>query len=387
MIEQHAASGTSGDDLIRSISMRLGTLEREIAASHARERRWKRVALATALPLVALACVAATQASGISDVVRARRFEVVDSSNRVVFLAAVGEHGGQVDVWGPAGANVVRMGANAQGGDLAMWNSRGQLVTGMYATEAGGRVETNTTDGSMTAMLATNERGPAFALADAQGRPLFAAAAAEGSVGVSVRSPEGRELVAMGAASGKAGVMRVADSAGVPVVELTSGDDGGTVTCATRAGTRAASLGVMAPDAGGAMVLYAPGGNETVSAQARTDAGAQITLGRSADEPMMVMQTGAGDAPLFSLMSGGLRLVGLGATTNGGLLNLGNASGTPVVVVGAAADADGGALSLRGGQGQQLVRAGIDKVGAGEVAVYDGPGLRKKVLGAVTTAP
>ena len=41
----------------------------------------------------------------------------------------------------------------------------------------------------------------------------------------------------------------------------------------------------------------------------------------------------------------------------------------------------------RGGQGQQLVRVGIDKVGAGEVAVYDGPGLRKKVLGAVSSAP
>ena len=387
MIEQHAASGCPSDDRIDSINARLGALEREVLAAHSRERRWKRVALCTALPLVALACVAATQASGISDVIRARRFEVVDSSNRVVFLAAVGEHGGQVDVWGPAGANVVRMGANAQGGDLAMWNSRGELVTGMYATEVGGRVETNTTDGSMTAMLATNERGPAFALADAEGRPLFAAAAAEGSVGVSVRSAEGRELVAMGAASGKAGVMRVADAAGVPVVELTSGDDGGTVTCATRAGTRAAALGVMAPDAGGSMALYAPGGNETVSAQARTDAGAQITLGRSADEPLMVMQTGAADAPLFSMMSGGLRLVGLGATANGGLLNLGNASGTPVVVVGAAADADGGAMSLRGGQGQQLVRVGIDKVGAGEVAVYDGPGLRKKVLGAVSSAP
>jgi hypothetical protein len=370
-----------------SISRRIDALEREIAHARSGERRWRRVAIAAALPLIGLACIAATQASSVSDVVRARRFEVVDANNRVVFLAAVGEHGGQVDLWGPAGANVVRMGANAQGGDLAMWNSRGQLVTGMYATGEGGRVETNTTDGSMTAMLATNERGPAFALADADGRPLFAAAAAEGSVGVSVRSTDGRELVAMGAAAGKGGVMRVADAAGVPVVQLASGDDGGTVTCATRAGTRAATLGVMAPDAGGSMVLYAPGGTETVTAQARTDAGAQITLGRSAEEPTVVLQTGAADAPMLSLMSGGLRLVGLGATTTGGLLNLGNASGTPVVVVGAAADADGGAMSLRGGQGQQLVRVGIDKVGAGEVAVYDGPGLRKKVLGAVSTAP
>ena len=387
MTDHHAASGSRGDDRIDSITARLGALEQEIARAHASARRWKRIALCAAMPLVALAGIAATQSTAISDVVRARRFEVVDSSNRVVFLAAVGEHGGQVDVWGPGGANVVRMGANPQGGDLAMWNARGQLVTGMYATEAGGRVETNTTDGSMTAMLATNERGPAFALADAEGRPLFAAAAAEGSVGVSVRSAEGRELVAMGAAAGKAGVMRVADSAGVPVVELTSGDDGGTVTCTTRAGTRAATLGVVAPDAGGSMVLYAPGGTQTVCAQARTEAGAQITLGRSAEEPLVVMQTGAGDSPLVSLMSGGLRLAGLGATANGGLLNLANASGTPVVVAGAAADADGGAMSLRGGQGQQLVRMGIDTVGAGEVAVYDGPGLRKKVLGAVSTAP
>lgn len=378
---------TSTDSRIADVLSRMDRIERDLRDARSASRRWRRISLALAVPLVALAGVAATQNPGVVDVVRARRFEVVDAKDRVVFLAAVGEHGGQVDLWGPGGANVVRMGANAQGGDLAMWNGRGQLVSGMYATDVGGRVETVMADGSMSAMLATNEQGPAVALVDAEGRPLFAAAAAESSVGLSVRNTDGRELVAMGAPAGKGGVLRVADTAGVPVVQLSSGDDGGLVTCATRAGTRAASLGVLAPDQGGAMMLYAPGGTETVIAQARTDAGAQLTLGKSAEEPLLVLQTGAQDAPMVSLMSGGLRQAGLGATAAGGLLNLSNASGTPVVVAGAAADANGGALSLRGGQGQQLVRMGVDTVGAGEIAVYDGPGLRKKVFGAISNAP
>ncbi|MEN9668193.1 MAG: hypothetical protein RLZZ386_100, partial [Planctomycetota bacterium] len=75
------------------------------------------------------------------------------------------------------------------------------------------------------------------------------------------------------------------------------------------------------------------------------------------------------------------------ASTNGGLLNLAKTDGKAVIVAGAASDADGGAISVRSGSGSQLVRVGVDRIGAGEVAVYDGPGTRKRVLSAIASAP
>ncbi len=364
---------------------RLDRVERESASAMRHARRWRTGALVMAGASVAFATLAATQSARTPDVIRARRFEVVDQNDKIIFLAGIGQNGGQIDIWGNGGTNVLRLGANADGGDLVVWNAKGQGVAAMYATSSGGRVEATMPEGS--AMLRAEGSSPSVIISDASDRPRFVATMAGETAGISVRHSGGQELVALGASAGSGGIVRVSEPDGTLAAQMLAYDTGGVVECASRSGGRAASLGSGTEGAGGTLSLFAPDGSEALSAQARTDAGARLSLLGTNGQPVAIVETGATNAGLFSLVSDGKRIAGLGASARGGLLNLCGPDGKALVAAGAASDADGGAISVRSGNGGQIVRLGIDRVGGGEVAVYDGPGARKRVLNASSAQP
>ena len=81
----------------QTLSQRMESLEARIAElQHAsvNARRWKTLAVTAGVALIALAGVAATQSSQTADVIRARRFEVVDQNDKIVLLAGIGQNGG-----------------------------------------------------------------------------------------------------------------------------------------------------------------------------------------------------------------------------------------------------------------------------------------------------
>ncbi len=382
-----AACATSHSPTIESLAERLDQLESCANASASAARRWRRVAIATGATALAFATLAATQSARTPDVIRARRFEVVDKDDKIVLLAGIGQNGGQLDLWANGGSNVVRIGANNDGGDLSLWNTKQQGVAAIYATPQGARIEATMADASGSAMLRAEGAGPSIVIADGQDRPRVVATAAAGSAGISVRNENGQELAAMGAADGSGGIMRVAQPDGVIASQLLAVESGGMVECTTRAGVRAASFGSPAATTGGSVVLFTPEGSEALTLTAHTDQGSRMALLGPAGDAIAVVEGGADNTGLFALFAQGKRVAALGASTSGGLLNLAKADGRAVVVAGVASDADGGAVSIRSGTGSQLVRLGIDRVGAGEVAVYDGPGTRKRVLNATSAQP
>ena len=385
-MNRHKMSDVS--DSLSTLDALRARLDRVEAASQATAksaRRWRRAALAIGAIAVAFGAMAATQSARTPDVIRARRFEVVDQHDKIVLLAGIGQNGGQIDVWGAGGTNVVRVSANTDGGDIVVWNGKGQAVGAMYATSAGGRVEASMPEGA--AILRAEGAAPSVVLADGDSRPRFVATVAGDAAGVSVRHSAGHELVALGASPGSGGIVRVAEPDGTLAAQMLAYDFGGVIECASRTGGRAAMFGCNSPDTGGSLSLFAPDGNETLSAQARTDAGARLSLLGDQSQPVAVIESGATNAGLISLVSSGKRLVGLGTSAQGGLLNLCGPEGRALVAIGAASDADGGALSVLSGTGGQLVRLGVDRLGGGEVAVYDGPGTRKRVLNATAAQP
>ena len=373
-----------------TLSQRMERLEASLAElKHAdlRARRWKTLAVTAGVALIALAGVAATQSARTPDVIRARRFEVVDQNDKIVLLAGIGQNGGQIDVWGNNGTNVLRFGANNDGGDLAIWNTEGKGVAGLYATAQGGRVEAVMPDGSGSALLRAEGTGPAMVIADGQSHPRIVATMAGSSTGISVRTADGKELVAMGASDGDGGIVRVSQADGNVAAQMVAFSGGGSVACANRGGSRAAVLESTSDTTGGTLTLFAVDGSEAISAMAHSDSGARITLFGSQHQPLAVFEAGNNDAGMIAFLQGGARVAGLGSSVNGGLLNLAKPDGKAVIIAGAASDADGGAISVRSGTGSQLVRVGVDRIGAGEIAVYDGPGTRKRVLSAVSTSP
>ena len=385
----HSNDSTETDQT-STLTLRLQRLESEVAMLQEAKRSartWKFIAMVCGAAICSLAGIAATQAARTPDVIRSRRFEVVDQNDKVVLLAGIGTTGGQLDIWGNSGTNVVRLGSNADGGDLALWDAAGHGVASMYATAQGGRVEAVMPDGSGSAVLRAEGSGPALAIADAEGRPRIAATLAGTASGLSVRNAGGKELVALGAVEGEGGIVRVSQDDGTVAAQVMALANGGSIGCATRTGSRAALLEPTSAESGGTMTLFAPDGSEALSAQARTDIGARVTLFANNKSPAAVFEATADNGAIIAFMQAGTRVAGLGSSATGGILNLGNAQGKSVIVAGAANDADGGALSMRSGGGSQLVRIGVDRIGAGEVAVYDGPGTRKRVLSAIAPTP
>ena len=149
---------TTNQNIDQTLSQRMESLEARIAElqnASVNARRWKTLAVTAGVALIALAGVAATQSSQTADVIRARRFEVVDQNDKIVLLAGIGQNGGQIDVWSNGGTNVLRFGANNDGGDLAIWNNAGSGVASVYASSQGGRIETLMPDGSGSAVSTT----------------------------------------------------------------------------------------------------------------------------------------------------------------------------------------------------------------------------------------
>jgi hypothetical protein len=70
----------------------------------------------------------------------------------------------------------------------------------------------------------------------------------------------------------------------------------------------------------------------------------------------------------------------IGAGRSGGLLNLLDNAGQPIVVAGAASDGDGGAISVRNSTGAQIGRLGVDAAGGGELGVWNANATMKKLL-------
>lgn len=381
---------TTNQNIDQTLSQRMESLEARIAElqnASVNARRWKTLGLSASVALIALAGVAATQSSQTADVIRARRFEVVDQNDKIVLLAGIGQNGGQIDVWSNGGTNVLRFGANNDGGDLAIWNNAGSGVASLYASSQGGRIEALMPDGSGSAVLHAEMSGPGLAIIDGQGHPRIVAAMAGTSTGINIRSAAGEELAAMGAVDGEGGILRVAQNNGTLAAQMVAFQSGGSVGCANRNGSRSAVLESAQNDTGGVMKLFGQEGNEALSAVAQSESGARFSLFGSQQQAVTVLEAGMNGMGMISFLQGTTRVAGLGASTNGGLLNLAKTDGKAVIVAGAASDADGGAISVRSGSGSQLVRVGVDRIGAGEVAVYDGPGTRKRVLSAIASAP
>ncbi|MDA1262877.1 MAG: hypothetical protein O3B75_08290 [Planctomycetota bacterium] len=374
----------------QTLSQRMETLEARIAelqhADH-RARRWKILAVSAGVALISLAGLAATRPSQTAEVIRARRFEVVDQNDKIVLLAGIGQNGGQIDVWSNSGTNVLRFGANNDGGDLAIWNNAGSGVASVYATSQGGRIEAIMPDESGSVRICAETGGPSMAIVDGQGHPRLVAAMAGTSTGINIRSAAGEELAAMGAVDGEGGIIRVAQNDGTLAAQMVAFKTGGSIGCANSNGSRSAVLESAQNDTGGVMKLFRADGTEAIAAMAQSESGARFSLFGSLQQPVAILESGINGMGMISFLQGTTRVAGLGSSTNGGLLNLAKADGKAVVIAGAASDADGGAISVRSGSGSQLVRIGVDRVGAGEVAVYDGPGTRKRVLSAISSAP
>lgn len=386
-----------------SFEARLARVESELAGARRDARRWKSGTLALAALAAVGGLAAAAQSVRVEDVIKVRRLEVVGEGDKVVLLAQAGESGGQLDVWSKGGANVVRLSSAGDGGDVSVWNEGGKPVAGLFATQLGGRLEIGDADGTTLATFARGEEGGAMVLTGAGGKAssLRAEAGAQGAVmsmrrddggigllagiaqGASVlsmRNQSGKEIVFAGGSSEQAGTVRVADAAGNECGALLAAA-GGHLTLKDGAGTIAASIASMGPGKGGAVEVRNGAGAAALLMDAKEEGGGRMMIGTSTGTPAFLAEA-VGQAGTLAAYMQERRVAAMGAGKSGGLLNLLDGAGQPIVVAGAAADGDGGAVSVRNARGVQIGRVGVDAAGGGELAVYNAAGTMKKVIDA-----
>jgi len=387
----------------RSIDARLARIEADLDAARRDARRWRRGTFITLGVAGTALLAAAMQDSPIVDVIRTRRIEVVGADDKVMLLAHAGETGGQLDVWSKTGSNTVRLGSTADGGDLALWNAAGKPVAGLFATGIGGRIEIGDADGTPLATFARGADGGAMVLhgAGQQASSLRAEAGnagavismtrpdgevgmltgvAQGAAVLSMRNATGKEVLYAGAAADQSGFMRLADAEGDETASLVS-TTGGSLMLKDGAGAMSASLTTRGAGKGAAFEILNGTGAPALALDSGDDGAGRLMVGTATGVPAFMAEA-KGQAGTLSLYSQERRVAAIGAGRSGGLLNLLDLAGRPIVVAGAASDGDGGAVSVRNSTGAQIGRLGVDASGGGELAVYNASATVKKLIDA-----
>ena len=442
MTDRHAPTNDSSSDLLAKRILELeGRFTAELVRTRAESRRWKLAAIASMGVLGAGLLGFTSAEQEVLPLVQTRRLEVVDSQNRVVFLATAAPDGGRIDLWNQTGQNVLRASATPAGGDFAIWDSNGDLAVGALAARTGGRVEVRTA-GRSGATIAATQEGGAIALTNNRGMPVYGANASGtggilrladaenrdaltfgasedgGSIAVAsskggivgrlragtdgaeldLASPDGARRIAAranatecfilagdpkGAAKISAdvdgGSVAVVNVQGQSLVELEGNKAGGTLLCRTPTGDPLLLAGASAEDSTGGMLQVFNGAKVPIFAVAANAEGAgRFAIASGEGNAVIVAEGGKDDGASLLLARNGKRAVTLVSAPTGGLISISNASGAPVVAAGVAADAPGGALVLRSALGKDLARIGTNEKGSGDIVVFNEDGTEKK---------
>lgn len=384
---------------------RLDRIELELASLRRSRARWRLVAMAAG-SLGAISVLAGLVAQPVAEAIRASRLEIVDADGKVTALLSSSESGGQLDIWAKGGANVIRMAAAESGGDLNMWNSAGKPVAGFYASSGGGRLEVSRGDGELAAYLEATPDGSDLAMSRAGSEQAAArfrvnkdrsdallARAEEQAVllfgvtpkgaALSILGEKDREVVYLGGDEARAGMLRLGDAKGTTMVEAGVGDQGGELMAKGATGQGGVMMGN--GEKGGFVRTDNADGKTVASLAVRDNAGGQCSISTASGQVAVLMDQGKEENGTLQIFSGSNRLVGLGGTPTGGVMNLFNLKGRSIVRAGAAKDGTAGSVTLHNTDGKEVVVIASEPTP--EVAVFSPDMQKKRVIMAPDAEP
>ena len=377
---------------------RIATLEKQLGRTQRAAARSRGLVVLGAAAVMSIVTMAATRDQAAPQVIQAERFEVVDNEGRVVLVASAGEAGGQLDLWGANGQNVLRLWSNEHGGDLAMWNNQGKNVFAAFAGTDGGEMALWNSDGQRVYRAQANEHGGRIDLLDARHQvPVFTAASRENGGAIIVANTAGVDLFEASATE-IGGRTVLANQAGQVVIrQLATQQGSGLLEVNDQTGRRRFAAGPSADGSvvrlygsaaepvvtGGASIEHAGGflhvqnhkGVSVFTVAAEADGGGRLDLANELGGAVFSVDAIQDSGAVLAMMdSAGVKLFLVGTTPAGGLLNLMNPKGHVVVAAGASLDTLAGALTLRNRRGRQIVEAGAAENDDGLISVWDADG-------------
>ena len=106
------------------------------------------------------ALLAATTLQTVPDVIRAKKFEVVNEDEQPIVLLAANQAGGLVEIRNGNGNGLVRLTSHPEGGTISIHDSRARTLILMGGNERGsGALQTRTNKGGTLVSVGTNLAG------------------------------------------------------------------------------------------------------------------------------------------------------------------------------------------------------------------------------------
>ena len=104
--------------------------------------------------------LAATTLQTVPDVIRAKKFEVVNGDEQPIVLLAANQAGGLVEIRNGNGMGLVRLTSHPEGGTISIHDSRARTLILMGGNERGsGALQTRTNKGGTLVSVGTNLAG------------------------------------------------------------------------------------------------------------------------------------------------------------------------------------------------------------------------------------
>ncbi|MCH2133316.1 MAG: hypothetical protein MK116_06160 [Phycisphaerales bacterium] len=396
-----------------NFDQRLQILESQLAGTRRSLRRAQRGLAVAAVIGLGLMIAAAADLATI-DVLRTKRLEVINDDGHVVLAASGDASGGRVDLWTPEGCNIMRLAANSQGGDIALWNCEGRSVAGLYATDNGGEVSIWDSAGSRAARMHPGEHGgavevmrdgqargalqailtgAALELHDNHGHAMVSASTADqyGSLALgdrlrmtsddirselTIRGADDKDIVTLRGTKTNDALLQLHSENGAVRLQTGEGDLLPKAALSNSKGQVTAHMTIR-DHGGGTMTAAAADGTAVASIRADKTGNGRVDLSDESGTLMATMQTRSQRGATLALMAPNEKTVcAMAASADGGVLNLSNGQGVPVVVGGIAASRRDGAISVFNQRGIPVVTAGSTIGGIGQLDLNDENGHR-----------
>lgn len=350
------------------LARRIDRLEEDLHRLRRRNRRTIAVIGSIALLSIGLGLAAGPRSV---DVIRTKRLELLDDTNKVVLLASATKTGGQIDIWNASGRNSARLGANDIGGDLALWNNTGEQVFAAFASQHSGRLEVGGGSGVAAVTLSSDEHGGIVEVFNLSGRSAVKA----------MCTRQGGEVIAQQFGGNGASVL--GNDAGGGRIEVSS--DGRTLAMRGRTIGLHATIGetaawsIQASDDGVRMNLADSEGNDRVQLGSTAGGGLAI-LYNEQSHSSVIMGSNRGRSGVQIRNSEDKLILALGsARDDAGEIQLFNSKGmTGVILV---AEGNAGRLILKDNSNNTLLEAGIGDGDAGGVLrIFDSTNTAAAVL-------
>ena len=286
------------------------------------------------------------------------RLAVYGGSDRETVLLSGDANGGQLHLRTLDGRNGFHAGMLDHGASWSLLDHTGQVAVSAESTPVGGSLQ-----------LPRSTDGSSISLDSAPGRPAIDVTAPATGTSASITNDTSAGTMLL--LESESGQLRLASGATseMPVVDLVN-----------RRGMIAART-TLRSTGGGSCQVSSPDGEPVGILRSDLDGNGRLDMLDRSGHLLASLQTGSKAGATLALLSEfGKTVCALAGTNDGGILNLMNRTGVPVITAGSASERRGGTLSVQNERGLPVVSIGSDAGESGQVRLQGPDGSTRQVL-------